>query len=542
MYDTFGFPMDLTLLMCEEKGFSVDSAAFEAEMEAAKKKARAGGHFGDKQAIVLEAEQTDALKNKMGVAPTDDEAKYAWDSAAGSGATFGTTLKSIINGKKAWLESVDGSSDLVGLVLESTPFYAEAGGQVCDIGTISAEGGFSFGVEDVQKFGAYVLHIGRCTAGNLAPGAAVSCVIDYARRALIAKNHTCTHMFNLALRNALGVECEQRGSLCDQDKLRFDFAHNKPLSVEELAKAQQGVNAQIEAALAVHTQVAALDKAQAVQGLRAVFGEQYPDPVRVVSVGGPGVQQMLDAPADGTWKQFSIEFCGGTHIASTSEAGTFVLLSEEGLGRGVRRMVGLTHKKAEEALATANELATRVAAAQTLKGRPLVDEAAELSRVLETAVVPATDMKALRDAVNALKKMVVEASKGNAKANTEAAKAEAADMAAAAKASGAKFVVGLLTVEADAKVVEAAHAALASQLPEAAVMVLGAGMTACALATVPAAIQDKIDAKDWVNTALKACGGKGGGKLARAQGAARDPANIAKAKEDAQVFGAERLS
>lgn len=136
---------------------------------------------------------------------------------------------------------------------------------------------------------------------------------------------------------------------------------------------------------------------------------------------------------------------------------------------------------------------------------------------------------------------MVEASKGNAKANTEAAKAEAAELAAAAAASGASHVVGLLTVESDAKVLEAAVSVLAEKLPEAAVMLLGAGKTACALATVPAALLQKLDAKEWVNAALDKCGGKGGGKPARAQGAARDPTNIAEALEAAKAFAAERL-
>ena len=242
-------------------------------------------------APVMEAEQTDAPKNKMGVPLTDDSAKYVWDSAAASGAPHAATLKAVIDTGKVFRDVVDGAVERVGLCLDSTSAYAEAGGQVADVGTISGPDGASFEVSDVQKFGAYVLHIGKVTSGSFKVGAAVTLALDYGRRALIAQNHTSTHMLNLALRDALGGECDQRGSLCDMDKLRFDFAYGKPLTEAELAATQAGVNRQIDAALTIHTQVVGLDGAKAINGLRAVFGEQYPDPVRVVTVGGDGVQR-----------------------------------------------------------------------------------------------------------------------------------------------------------------------------------------------------------------------------------------------------------
>ncbi len=348
--------------------------------------------------------------------------------------------------------------------------------------------------------------------------------------------------------------------------MRFDFAYGKPLTDAQLASTQDMVNKQIAAALPVHTQVASLPRAPLrwpplwpavsttptpgraapgaqvsslalateVNGLRAVFGEQYPDPVRVVSVGGPGVQQMLDAPKEAEWSEYSVEFCGGTHLATSDEAGAFVLLSEEGLGRGIRRVLGVTFQKAEEARTLAAELASRVAKAGGLQGNELAAEASELARVLEGAVIPATDRKELSGKVSALKKKVVDAGKGNAKANAEAAKVEAEEIAAAAE--GKSYVVGLLKAEADAKVVEAACAVVVSKLPEAAVLLLGAGKTACALGVVPKALADKVDAKEWVNAALHPCGGKGGGKPNRAQGAARDASNIAQSHTAALEF------
>lgn len=198
--------------------------------------------------------------------------------------------------------------------------------------------------------------------GSLGLDADVSLSVDYARRALIAKNHTTTHMVNLALKGALGMACDQRGSLCDADKLRFDFAYGKPLTEKELQDTQDRVNAQIEAALPVQIQVSPLEASKTINGLRAVFGEQYPDPVRVVVVGGPGVQGMLDEPAKDDWAALSTEFCGGTHLQNSSEAKKFALLMEEGLGRGVRRVLGVTDAKAEEAHAEAAKLGARAEA------------------------------------------------------------------------------------------------------------------------------------------------------------------------------------
>jgi len=541
MYDTYGFPLDLTLLMCEEKGFTVDTEGYEAAMEQARMLARKGGTFGDQRALELQAEQTDALKNKMAVEPTDDYPKYVWDSS-GSGEPIAAVIKAVVDAKKAFLDKADAATGLIGLVLDRTAFYAEAGGQVCDLGTICQGDGCTLLVEDVQKFAGYVLHIGRVSEGTFELGKEVSVRVDFGRRAPIAKNHTSTHMLNKALMDALGIACDQRGSLCDAEKLRFDFAYGAPLTEAQLKAVQAGVNAQIDAGLVVHTQESALSSATAINGLRAVFGEHYPDPVRVVAVGGPGLPQMLEQPDDAQWAQYSVEFCGGTHMANVKEARRFALLSEEGLGRGVRRVLGVTFEKAEAAFALAAEIRAKVEAAAKLDGAKLVEEAAELARGLESAVIPAYERKELVAMLGSLKKKIAEANKGSAKENAEKAKAEGLALAAAAKAAGLSYVVGLLSVEADAKIVEAAVTAVAADAPTSAVMLLGAGKTACALALVPSGLQASLDAKEWVNEALTLCGGKGGGKPNRAQGAARDPSNIDAALAAALAHAKAKLS
>jgi alanyl-tRNA synthetase len=480
--------------------------------------------------------------------------------------------------------------------------------QVADTGTITTASGASFAVHDVKKFGAYVLHVGVVTKGTLKVGDEATLAVDYARRAPIAKNHTSTHMLNLAIKGALGVACDQRGSLCDVDKMRFDFAYGtpphtpshtlaphprtpshtlahprtpshtlaphprttpshtltplhpptdtlasphpftpphppspgKPMTVKQLQDTQERVNAQIAAGLPVNVEISVLSEAQTINGLRAVFGEQYPDPVRVVAVGGPGIRPMIDAPTTDEWSQYSTEFCGGTHVANTAEIKSYALITEEGLGKGVRRVLGVTGEKAEAAFADAAVLREQVEAAKALDGEKLAAESAELLKRLEAATIPAVDTAALRDAIMALKAKVVAASKGGAKAVAAAAIAEAEALVGAA-ASPTAPVVALLAAEADAKALEAAVKVVTAKLPEAPVLLMAAGKTLAALAVVPKALEGKLPAGEWLNTALACCGGKGGGKAGRANGNARDPANAAAALVAAKEFASSKL-
>lgn len=260
--------------------------------------------------------------------------------------------------------------------------------------------------------------------------------------------------------------------------------------------------------------------------------------MRVVTVGGPGVAEMIASPDTPGWRSFSIEFCGGTHIGRSSEPRSFVLLSEEGTGGGVRRIVGLTGDKAEAAMAEAATFAARIQAAGKLTGLDIEPEAAELARMLASAVIPADQRKIFAEAVGALKMQAVQASKEQAAELAGAAKAEA-EALAAGFTPGAPFFAALLQVEADVKSVDAAVATISAVVKNVPILVLGAGKTACALAVVPDGCS--IDAKEWVNAALEPCGGKGGGKPSRATGAARDPTNIAQALEAAKTYAQSKM-
>lgn len=226
---------------------------------------------------------------------------------------------------------IDSESGLVGLVLDRTSFYAESGGQVCDLGTITTASGANFTVSDVQKFGAFIAHIGHVSEGELCLGDELTLSVDYARRAPIARNHTSTHMLNLALREALGVDADQRGSLCDADKLRFDFAYGKPLTGEQLAAAQEAVNRQIKADMAVHTQVRG-GRAAGRKGAWGSVGRGCGRPGMLAAAGmGDGAHgSVCPSPSPNTAPHGPITpppprpfYCGRDRLASCSPRLTF---------------------------------------------------------------------------------------------------------------------------------------------------------------------------------------------------------------------------
>jgi len=330
LYDTLGFPIDLTELMAEEADMTVDMDGFEAEMEGQKKRSRearlaAKGLTGERLELI--AEQTSWLADE-GIDVTDDSSKYAWDEivAANVKAIF-TSDGFLKDGESA----KEGST--IGLVLDSSSFYAEAGGQDADLGTITFDGG-ELVVNDVQVYGGYILHSGVISEGSISVGSTVKCEVDYDRRRDVAPNHSMTHVLNAALREVLGEGCDQRGSQCNDEKLRFDFSHKKAMSAAQLKDTEVYVRDTIEKSIPVTAEVMPLDDAKAIPGVRAMFGEVYPDPVRVVKVGD----------------DCSVEFCGGTHIANTAEAEAFVLTEETAVAKGIRRITALTRDAAKKAI------------------------------------------------------------------------------------------------------------------------------------------------------------------------------------------------
>uniref|UniRef100_A0A8C9G8L5 Alanine--tRNA ligase n=1 Tax=Pavo cristatus TaxID=9049 RepID=A0A8C9G8L5_PAVCR len=341
LYDTYGFPVDLTGLIAEEKGLVVDMEGFEEERKNAQ---GAGGE----DLLMLDIYAIEELRAR-GLEVTDDSPKYGYTSDPSGTYDFGSLVATVkaIRREKKFVEEVSTGQEC-GIVLDQTCFYAEQGGQIYDQGYMvkdddSREDKTEFTVKNVQVRGGYVLHIGTLY-GSLKVGDQVHLSIDETRRRPVMSNHTATHILNFALRSVLG-EADQRGSLVAPDRLRFDFTAKGALSTQEI---KQLSPASFSFALqTVYARDCPLAAAKAIQGLRAVFDETYPDPVRVVSIGIP-VEELLADPSGPAGSITSIEFCGGTHLQNSGHAGPFVIVSEEAIAKGIRRIVAVTGAEARK--------------------------------------------------------------------------------------------------------------------------------------------------------------------------------------------------
>jgi alanyl-tRNA synthetase len=332
LYDTYGLFIDITEQMAAEQGLTVDVTGYEKEMEAAKELARKGG----KKFVVT------AVKGEL--PRTDDSPKYGAETI--DAKVLGWVVENTVV-----TEGAIKPGETVALLLDRTNFYAEQGGQVGDTGTIDKPEteGVEFQVEDTQRLGDTVLHFGTLLDGELKVGDTVSLMQGTLRRIDVMRNHTATHLLNLGLRTVLGGHVEQKGSLVDDAKTRFDFSHDKPLSAEDVRQIESFVNDRIGRDLPVSAVELPLDQAKGVAGVRAVFGEKYPDPVRVVLVG----PETPEAATHGD----SVEFCGGTHVPRTGTIGYFKIASQEPVAKGVRRVTAVTGRVAAE---TMTQLSTMV--------------------------------------------------------------------------------------------------------------------------------------------------------------------------------------
>jgi alanyl-tRNA synthetase len=531
LWESFGFPMDLTEIMADEIGMKLDGPGFEAALKEAQEKSRAGGKKSGGPSLLFEAEATAWLATNN-VPTTEVGAKYNVK------ANPKATVRAILT-MDGFVQSTEGKAGPFGLVLDKTSFYAESGGQCCDTGAIKTAGGGSMDVEDVKVAAGFVLHSGSAVDGVVKVGEVCDALVDYTRRNNIMPNHTLTHVLNFALRTVLGDGVDQKGSLVDDEKLRFDFSHNKAMSAEEVKKVEAIVREQIGRKLGVDTREVPLAKAKAISGLRAVFGEVYPDPVRVVSV-GPKIDDLLATPAAEEWKTYSIEFCGGTHLANTGDAGEFVLLSEEGIAKGIRRITGATKGGALSALATAAEVAARVAACDALTGAALEKEMATLKGVVDTAVMPAVQRAEIRDVMATQGKKIAAAMKAAAAGAKAAAVKAVGEQAEATKAAGATYFVSQLGDGTDPAALKdaaavAAKAGIACALFSADPV---KGKAMCYISVPPAVAA--LDVKGWLDAACGPIEGKGGGgKGGTAQGQGNKLEGLAAAIAAAKAFAAK---
>ena len=538
LHDTYGFPIDLTRIMAEERGMTVDVQGYEKLMEEARERARAGGKEGQSKIAELPPDAIAQLQ-KEGVKPTDDQPKFGREPVR-------ARVMAIWNGSN-FDPSADTNEDQeVAVIFDRTNFYAEMGGQVGDSGVVGSPT-TQFDVETTRAVGQYILHIGRVRSGVLKVGDEVTLTVA-PQRTFTEKNHTSTHLANWALREVLGEGVQQKGSLVDPEKLRFDFSHGKSMTDEELSRVESLVNRCIEQKLTVYAETAPQEQALKINGLRAVFGEKYPPMVRVVSIGVP-VSDLLKDPTNDKWRQYSIEFCGGTHLSRTSDATHFVITSEESVSKGIRRIVALTGDLARSASAAGTALANLVDTARKATDAQLSEPIAAVQKSLSSGTpIPLLAKRRAQAAVAELQDRQRKAEKA-AKAASGATNFDVASVASdlLGKAeeipSGGKIVVGEVPGASDDQL----RATMDSLKKRAQSLGVLLGSTDGQKVTFVAAVSDDLIARglkagDWVREAAKVTGGGGGGRPQMAQAGGKDPAKLQDALRAASRVALEALS
>jgi len=537
LYDTFGFPIDLTALMANERGMIIDMDGYERERSKAEEMSRTGGKVVQKQ-LALEGEQVARLR-ALNIEPTDDSAKFdlkdvsAHVRAIWNGSSFDDRIK----------PGIVSRDRMVGIVLDRTSYYAEMGGQEGDTGKLQVisesrsnihdrHDGGEFVVESTRAFGGYVLHIGHVAKGELRVGDTVSAEVNKFVKIRTQSNHTSTHIANFALRKVLGDHVDQKGSLVAPDRMRFDFVHPHPVSIDELAKVEAIVRSQIKQDLTVYAEPASLATAKSISGLRAVFGEAYPDPVRVVAI-GESVKSLLDNPANLAWAELSAEFCGGSHVQSTALIGAFAITAEEAVAKGVRRISALTGDMAENAIAAADAAELRVERASRLSDTDLAALIPTLLIELDQATMPQVRKAQIRTAIGVLQERAKQAGKKLADAVRDKAVREAGGIADQARNLNDNVVVSTVEAGEDRAALQAACKHIRDVCPRAAVMLFSIDQATgkvgvCAM--VPQALIAKgLKAGDWLRDTCALLGGKGGGKPDSAQGGGADASNLKEA-------------
>jgi alanyl-tRNA synthetase len=342
------------------------------------------------------------------------------------------------------------------------------------------------------------------------------------------------------------VHVDQKGSLVAPDRLRFDFSNSGPVSGQQLGLVEEIVRGAIRADLQVYADLAPLYVAKGITGLRAVFGEAYPDPVRVVSIGRP-VQEMIGNPETPEWLHYSVELCGGTHLTRTGEAGDFAVISEEAVAKGVRRVVAVTGVAAKAAIQAGANMEGRVRAAAALEAEALVAEVAEIARELDDVTMPASMRDHVRAGLGALQEKVKAAQKQASGARKQQAAGLARQIAESARMNGDEVIIATIDVGGDRGALEQAVKTIRDVCPKAAVMLLSTEEGEAPKVSVMAAVPDGLvkrglNAGEWVREAAGVLGGKGGGRPDAAQGGGTQVGKVKEAIGAARTFAARKLT
>ena len=414
LYDTFGFPVDLTRLMAEERGLTIDDAEFEAA-RLKSKEASKGEKKAASELLALDVHALDQLSRMNDVHKTDDSAKFGRENIT-------AVIKKIYHRK----EFLDSTADIpegeqIGIILDRTNFYAEQGGQECDTGKLIIDGVAELEVQNVQQYAGYVLHTGFMKYGVLATDSEVICEFDELRRWPIRNNHTGTHILNFALREVLGDAIDQKGSLVAQEKLRFDFSHRQAVSDKELEEIEDISTKYIRQNCQVYAKDVPLATARQINGVRAVFGETYPDPVRVVSV-GVEIEDLLSDVKNPEWAKVSVEFCGGTHVAKTADIKDLIITEESGIAKGIRRIIAVTGEDAHALQRLAEDFEQRLTGLEKMAGGHAKDQAIKITQVdLNNLTISAITKSKFRDRFAKIVKAHLEEGKAQTKADLKKA-------------------------------------------------------------------------------------------------------------------------
>jgi alanyl-tRNA synthetase len=480
LYDTFGFPLDLTADIARERGIAVDEAAFDRAMDAQRERARAASQFKGGDALAYSGPKT-VFRGYEAVA---DEGRIV--------ALYkdGARVDSLVTGERGVV------------VLDRTPFYAESGGQVGDRGELSASGACLtlFAVEDTQKIQPDVVgHFGEVRNGELREGLTLAAAVDHDARSRTARNHSATHLMHKALRDVLGERVQQKGSLVDADKTRFDFAHDAPLTAEQIRRVEAIVNAEILDNAGVTARTVPIAEAQQ-SGAVMLFGEKYGDEVRVLDIGT------------------SRELCGGTHVARTGDIGLFKIVAETGVAAGVRRIEAVTGKGA---LAHVQQQEAKLAGAASLLKAPIAELEARIAQLQESARTAERELARLK---------------------AKAAASAGDDLAGSAvDVKGAKVVAAALD-GSDVKALRETMDKLKDKLKTAAIVLASVSDGKVTLiAGVTGDLTAKVKAGELVNHVAQQVGGKGGGRADMAQAGGTNPAALPQALQSVQRWVDERL-
>lgn len=539
LYDTYGFPVDLTRLMAEEAGLRIDESGFLAAQAQAKEISRGGKGDGAADAdpvkrVIIDVHLQDALKQQS-IPITDDTPKYTAPVLEDA-----RIVAMIIDGQAQATSgySFGQENQYFGLLLDRTNFYAEAGGQLYDVGSIAIDGQADFCVEAVQAYAGYVLHVGFLKFGSLAIGDAVVAAYDEIRRRPLRSNHTATHILNHAIGRVLSEQHpDQEGSLVAPDRLRFDFNSIKAPTDAQIGQMEAIVHDFVSRNYAVCTKILPLSQAMSLPGVKAEFGENYPDPCRVVCVGA-SLDDVLANPEDARWAEVTIELCGGTHVKRTGDIRLFKILSEGAISKGIRRIVAVTGDEAAAALRQEGELSARVDALdsneQVSVGRD--EQLKVLCRAVDEAPISLLVKGQLRERLAGIRQRIAEADKA-----VRAAQSKAALEAISTIETSVSVVVHRIDVGDNGKALLDALNQLKKESRSG--LLYSVDPTSGKIlyySVVADPHQSCLNAADWARTFGDRLAGRSGGKAQAAQGAA--PLDNGSNGTDAALTEAEALA